>query len=256
MGQKWMPNKAFSTPLLKRFIREIEEQIAQSTDDDEIHEWIVFPAYITTCYVISLRGNEGFFLDLDGLVRHWTKIEKDHIIFALLGTIKGERHDLAHLIPCINKTSSGIPVRNIIERLIKHKQKFGFVDGSAISDSKGVLFSSQDMDDKILLLLLLKIYDDLPDLFPVEIVAMVNRPTNHREAILKKYYSSFRTLQRTSNSRALEMNDILKQDDIDIVNRWRSKEKANGKRPNYSMKQHYAEVSVLLRPFLRYTKAM
>lgn len=68
MGQKWMPNKAFSTPLLKRFIREIEEQIAQSTDDDEIHEWIVFPAYITTSYVISLRGNEGFFLDLDGLV--------------------------------------------------------------------------------------------------------------------------------------------------------------------------------------------
>ena len=254
MGQEWMPNKAFNTPLPKRFIREVEDQIAHSTDEDETHEWIVFSAYITTCYVISLRGNEGFLLDLDGLVRHWTKAEQDHIIFALLGTIKGEHHDLAHLIPCTNKTSSGIPVRNIIERLIKHKRKLGFVDGPAISDSKGILYSSQDMNDKMLMLLL-KIYDELPDLFPVEIAAMINKPSNDREVILKKYYSVFRTLRRSSNSRALEMNDFLKQDDIDIVNRWRSKEKANGKRPNHSMKQHYAEVSLLLRPFLRYTKA-
>ena len=52
------------------------------------------------------------------------------------------------------------------------------------------------------------------------------------------------------------MNDTLKQDDIDIVNRWRSVEKAGGKRPGRQMKQHYAEVAVLLKPYLRYTKAM
>ena len=40
---------------------------------------------------------EGFLLDLDGLIRYWSSERKDYIIIALLGSIKGEINDVAHL---------------------------------------------------------------------------------------------------------------------------------------------------------------
>ena len=255
MGQEWVPNKALNIPLLKRLLKEVELLIAATSDKEECHDWVVFSAYVVVTYVISLRGNETFFLDLEGLHRHWTKPEKGYIILALMGRIKGEKHDLAHLIPCSNHTSSGIPVRQVIERLLRQKKRLGIVDGPAITDSKKMLFSCKDIDDK-LLEILVKIYEEDPDLFPVEIQGDIKRAKGNSETVIKKFYSCFRIFRRTSNSRAFEINDKLKQDDIDIVNRWRSEEKGNGKRPLYSMKQHYAEVSVLLKPFLRYTHAM
>jgi hypothetical protein len=44
--------------------------------------------------------------------------------------------------------------------------------------------------------------------------------------------------------------------DIDVVNRWKSVERADGNRPQRPMRQHYAELELLLGPFLRYTLAM
>ena len=52
------------------------------------------------------------------------------------------------------------------------------------------------------------------------------------------------------------MRHKLNKDDVDIVNRWKSVEAAKGKRPKLAMKQHYADVQVILKPFLSYTKAM
>lgn len=52
------------------------------------------------------------------------------------------------------------------------------------------------------------------------------------------------------------MKTKLKKDDVYIVNLWRGVETAKGKRPKRLIKQHYADVEVLLQPFLRYTEAM
>ena len=135
------------------------------------------------------------------------------------------------------------------------KKKIGWTDGPAITNSKGVLYSLKDLDDK-LVEVLSRIYSTQQDLFPIEIIDFIRRAKDDHTKIIKKYYSCFRTFRRTSDSRALEMNHTLKQDDIDIVNRWKSVENARGKRPGRQMKQHYAEVSVLLKPYLRYTSAM
>ena len=72
-------------------------------------------------YVTSLRGVEDFLLDLDGLIRYWNSERKDYIIIALLGKIKEESNNAAHLIPCVSITSSGINIREVIERLIREK---------------------------------------------------------------------------------------------------------------------------------------
>ncbi len=64
----------------------------------------------------------------------------------------------------------------------------------------------------------------------------------------------YRTLRRTSDTRALEKK--VSQSDIGVVNRWKALERADGNRPHRPMRQHYAELELLLGPFLRYTLAM
>ena len=103
---------------------------------------------------------------------------------------------------------------------------------------------------------LVRIYEKDKSLFPVDIRVLVEEDDEDMRVIFERYYSCFRTFRRTSNSRALENRNLLHDDAIDIVNRWRQAENAKGKRPTHVMRQHYAEVDVLLQPFLRYTTAM
>ena len=49
--------------------------------------------------------------------------------------------------------------------------------------------------------------------------------------------------------------DINKKD-IDILNGWNQAEQTKGRSPNQPMKQHYAQIELLIAPFKRYTKAM
>ena len=195
-------------------------------------------------------------MDLDGLNRHNTEQlkQKEYFIIALLGKIKGEANGEAHLIPCINSTSSGIQIQKIVFRLLKQKKKLGFVDGPAISDSSGKLFHSRDIND-MLISILSKLYNDSADLFPIDIVTKISK-TKEIEETLSSAYGCFRSFRRASDSRAIEKRKDLEQDDVEIVNRWRAVESAKGKRPNLPMKQHYVDVQVLLHPFLRYTTAM
>jgi hypothetical protein len=79
--------------------------------------------------------------------------------------------------------------------------------------------------------------DEKPNLFPQNI--------GDKEE-LKKQFQAFRTFRRTSVTQAVEMK--VAQDDIDVVNCWKSIEKAKGVRPSRPMRPHYADVSLLLEP--------
>ena len=66
-GVIWKPNKALSTELILKTIKRSEEKRMACQDKEERHRWTVFVAYIVLFYVISLRGSEGFFLNLKSL---------------------------------------------------------------------------------------------------------------------------------------------------------------------------------------------
>ena len=85
-----------------------------------------------------------------------------------------------------------------------------------------------------------------PDLFPKKIRVLED---------IQENFDVFRSLRRGSDTRATELKvDKL---DIDVVNRWRSKEAAETRKPHHkSMSSYYAELEMLLDPFLRYTEAM
>ena len=221
---------------------------------EEEHKWTIFNCYVAASYVISLRGNEGFLIDLGGLNQHYSSSKQPYFVISLYGKLKGEANKGHHLIPCINTTDSGIEIRKIVYRLVKQKALLGFTTGPAITDTKGKVYTSFDINT-MMWDLLESIFEDDKTLFPSDIANKVSQAKEPRE-ILSELYACFRTFRRTSDSRALNNRSKLHNEDIEIVNRWRIVEKANGKRPNLSMKHNYADIQVLLEPFLCYTTAM
>lgn len=71
MGIVWKPNNALSTKLLHKLLEDVELQIQENVDELTINLWVVFSAYATASYTLSLRGNEGLLLDLEGLINNW-----------------------------------------------------------------------------------------------------------------------------------------------------------------------------------------
>ena len=245
MGQTWLPNKVFSTRLLHEILIASEHKITNEFDDwKERHKWIVFNAYATLVYVVSLRGPEGLLIDLDSLNRHWPPRNKHYVTIALLGRVKGETTDRTHLLPSVNITSSGVNVKNTLRRLLDEKNCLGMKDGPAISDETGRMFRMRDLDE-MLQELLSSLLVNKKELFPEDI---------KNQDDIKKFYQCFRSFRRSSDTRALEQK--VSSPDIDIVNRWRKVEAGQGRRPGYSMQQNYAQFDLLLKPFLRYTRAM
>jgi hypothetical protein len=135
-------------------------------------------------------------------------------------------------------------IRESVARLMDLKANKGVIHGPAISKENGNLFSSRAMDDS-LLEGLEDLFGSNQDLFPTKFVTTQD---------LQKSYQVFRTLRRTSDTQALEMQ--VNKDDIDMVHCWAGVEKAQGRRPICEMRHYYADITLLLKPFQRYTQAM
>ena len=97
----------------------------------------------------------------------------------------------------------------------------------------------------MLFIILLELFEMNPDRFPPHI----KTPTDVEER-----YHSYRTWRRTSDTRALEQ--AVDDKDIDVVNRWSNAEKSKKGKVSQPMKQHYAQIELLIKPFKRYTWAM
>lgn len=229
------PNRVLSHTLILQLIKFIEAKTSSDSHDEEAHSWFVFLVYVTITYVLTLRGAEGFLLDLKGLIKYWKKGANKYTIIPLTGKFKGEHEDGEHLIPFVNETKSGIKVRSTLRHLIKQKHDLGFRDGPAISNHKGKLLTARELD-KMLVESLSHIYNHDPSIFPGDF---------HSADDIAHSYQCFR---------AIEVK--IAKTDMETVNRWRSVETAAGKRPNLPMHIHYAQVEELLGPFLRFTGAM
>lgn len=86
--------------------------------------WSIFITYVVIYYVLSLRGNEGFLMDIEKTLEYWERNDGRFFYIALFGKIKLERSPRLHLIPCINITGSGIKVKHIVKRALLEKKVF------------------------------------------------------------------------------------------------------------------------------------
>jgi hypothetical protein len=210
-------------------------------------KWISFGTYAVVTYMISLRGSEGFLLDLGGLLRHQPTTQdkkKGFFLIPLLGKVKGEHHDRCHLLPCTYKSSSGIEPYAWINQLLVVKKEQNLQDGPAFSDEKGRVLSASVIDEAMHTILEELLEHD-SSVFPNNIKSLDDIQTN---------YQAFRSFRRSSDTRAIE--ERVSVDDINLVNRWHVIDRAQGKRPTLEMRYHYAQYEELVKPFIRYTRAM
>ena len=244
MGQIHKPNLAMSLDLLLKLIFKIKEKLKDAEGVlEEEHCLSSVLTYVAVSYVTSLRGPEGFLLDLKGLNNHWDR-SPDYVTIALLGRLKGEQHDLQHLIPCSNLTLSGIDIRTIIQDHLEVKSKAELFVGPAISNHEGILLSTKYVDDTVAELLN-DIFHSDQNLFP---------PTIDSPDKISYSYQCFRSFRRTSATRATEMG--ISSNDVDTINRWQDRENKKSSKPASSMHQHYTQFDLLIKPFLRYTSQM
>ena len=240
MGKVYLTHK-----LIMRFFHVIENRIRDAKDQKSKHDLIIISTYCAVSYVLPLRGDEGFLLDVKELRNNWLNHPDKYLVITLLGKLKGEKNDNVHKFPCSKITNSGLNIKNILLRALNLKAKMGYSDGLLISDMTGILIAPKVIDD-LIHEVLVQIYHEKRTLFPI--------CTNCADDIVS-HYKSYRSFRRTSDTRALKMK--VPSDDIDIVNRWRTNDiKHQGKRAAVKMRHHYSDFDKLIKPFLRYTAAM
>jgi hypothetical protein len=111
-------------------------------------------AYVCVLTAASLRGHEGFYLDLAGMRTHMSKgtigtillglnkstvlteevcLKLPHITICLLGKFKGETGVDQHLITVANETSPGLQPRWWMEKLVQVCKDKGRFKGPAFA---------------------------------------------------------------------------------------------------------------------------
>ena len=175
-------------------IHKAEQQIVEADLPEDEHRWIVWVSYIVLTYVVALRGSEGLMMELRGLKNQMEVGRQDHCTIALFGKLKGQEQYREHQIPCVNVTKSGINIKYTIQRLVQSKEALGLTSGPAISDSRGCLLPSREIDTMF--------HDLLTELFEMDSSLFPLTVTSTEEVI--ENYRVNRTLRRTANTRALE----------------------------------------------------
>jgi hypothetical protein len=133
---------------MKAYLDIIKQKVSSSADESEWHKWISLGAYSALCFCGSLRGNEGFLLDLYGLRLYLNEGKnpndpRAHVVAPLLGRFKNEIGERYHLILLAPLTKSGIQTRYWLEELVNARFREGRTRGPAFCDDKGhVTYSS------------------------------------------------------------------------------------------------------------------
>ena len=246
MGQDWRPDQAISSELVVALLGSLEEELRHANNVTDPFVTVMAGTFYAVSFALSLRGPEGLLLDLGAMTRYADLYkDRDCVVVCLWGQFKGEHSERAHLLPCCNVTGSGIKVRQWLNRAMVLSRDIGRTTGPLMMDRKGVPIAPRMLDD-ILHRHLCKLFDNDKNLFPLTVI-------KGEEDIVTKYFV-FRSFRRGWNTRAKEVG--VEQPDLETVNRWRIKERAGANKPGGAIDHMYADLSMLVGPFLRYSSAM
>lgn len=244
MGQDVRPDLAISMPVMKEMIRELDQMGREADEPARQNLIISVIAYSTICFCGSLRGHEGFLVDLQGLRMHLNDgkldMEDPHVVVPLLGRFKNEVGERFHLVLLASTTRSGLEPRAWIEALVRVRESEGRTQGPAFCDHDGNKEKTSVYND-VISEALLRVQARRGDLIPDGV------------EVLEEYGLS-RSFRRGSTTQA--GNQGVSAEDIEAVNRWRTVERAKGMRPNLRMRDHYSEVSQMKKKLLRYSAAL
>ena len=241
MGADIRKNVGPSSVIWSRFLSRVSYKIKRSESDQEAAKWTMGGAYFCFSYVCSLRGEEGFLLDIKKLREHGSKAG-GLIWLPLVGTVKGDKGTHTYLLRSVPQTDTGINVEAWRYRLLQVHKFFGREDGPAICDDDGFLMRSRDMNE-MLWEVMEELYTEDPDLFPKSITSVEDVRTK---------IQLFRSMRRSSDSQALRKG--VSESDVSLINRWSSS--ATTGTASSHLYINYSQQDLLNDIYVRYTRVM
>ena len=242
MGQDVRPDLAVSSGLLKLVLEDISAIGAGPVSLERKRELFGVCTYLVVTFCGSLRGNEGFMVDLDGLVRHLDLGREDkvpHVVVPLLGRFKNEIGERYHLILLANVTKSGLEVRRWVEGLVRMRAAEGRSIGPAFCDKHGGVVKSSVYEEEF--------FQSLERLQEAG-CSLVD------SGCVRDLYGLGRSLRRGAVSEARSRG--VPEDIVTLVNRWRTVERAKGGRPSMGMRDHYSDIRLLKGVLVKFSLAL
>jgi len=241
MGEVVKQDKALSRELLHAVLEECKSRMVHQTGEAQALT-ISVATYLVVCFCASLRGNEGFMLCLGSLRKYLdqgkTGDKNDHVILPLLGRFKNESGERLHLIPLPSTTESGFSPRWWLELLVHVRERQGITDGPAFC-WKYKKVAKMKYYENVFHDVLEVVQEGCPDLFVKDIS-------------VREDYGLNRSLRRGATTLATLLK--VAQSIVDAMNRWRAVENARGRRPTLPMREHYAEILMLVPLLIQYSK--
>jgi hypothetical protein len=250
MGQDVRPQLGFSVEVMLALLTRLEERWMALPNGNLKDDTLGALAYSSLSFTNALRGNEGFKLDLSGLIAHIDRgrghLKFPHVVAPLLGRFKGRDGERLHLLFMVPVTHSGIKVRCYLEWLVARRLEQGLLRGPAFCDQSGKEIGSGLYED-----LILGVLHDLQDW------EMAQASNDHKllEGVdIDERYGIFRSFKRGAITRAQEAG--VSDSDVNRVGQWRKVEVAKGRQAGGSMREHYTELVQLLDARLRFSRAL
>eukprot|EP00956_Cyclotella_meneghiniana_P007531 scaffold10178_cov23-Cyclotella_meneghiniana.AAC.3 len=241
MGQIRKQNEAFTPAIIHALDKVVQDVWEASSEESERKKLEELMAYVLMEFCACLRGEEVPLLSLQGLLTFWvetTTSEDPYVMLTLRGRFKGEGELRWHCIPIPCETKTGLPVLKWIRRMIRRL----VVDEDRTT---GWVFADANGKQRRL-----GYYDPL-------LVEMLDKVKTHFKGLISPAtdvgeYSLWRSGRRGAITEAV--NQGVDQNTIDLMGRWRKKEKARGTEPGLPMRQVYTEVKSSIKGMLLFAK--
>ena len=190
---------------MKELLYSVEQQIADSDRINKKCKWFMAGGHFCFCFVVPPRSPDGLHLcDLEGVLDHFDT-SLDYVIIPLLGQGKGKHHSRQHLLPCVDKTDSGIKVKVWMQRDIAVHSITGRMRGPLFVNAEGAQSTTAELSD-LFQELLIKMFESKQDLFKVDIRTLVDIQEKYsvfRSLDIQEKYYVLRSFHRGSESRAV-----------------------------------------------------
>jgi hypothetical protein len=243
MGQEVRHDWALPLPVLHGLMAVLDDEWTEATELVVQEQVASLGAFALIAFCGSFRGSEVFLTDLHGLrkgMEDTKRLGRDHVVIPLLGRFKGEQNSRYHLSPLASVTSSGLQVREWVERLIEVRWQEGRVRGPAFCNKAGEVASSYayytGFVERLLVLQAAR-----PELIPSDVD-------------ISEQFGLSRSFRRGSTSVARTRG--VEDKHVELINRWRTVESARGRHPTLPMKEHYSDIAILIPEMVKYSLAL
>lgn len=247
VGDVNRPDKAVSIELMKALMGRFDEEWEVAKGNRLLEKHVIFPAlFALSAYVASLRGEEVPLMDLES-TRDKTFLgishgETPHVVLSFSGRFKNEVGTQKYHLPIVEITNSGLEVRKWVERMLcwYGPDRKGYV----FRDSAGNRVSCGYYAQKILGLI-----KDIQQSGRED-----ERHVVEPDCDVFEEFGMSRSFRRGSDSRALAAG--VPTATVDLINRWRTTERAKGRTAQLKMNAHYSDIRLLLELYLPYSRAL